>query len=94
MESCDITALAAPRPVQIQHGRQDHVMCPGADPARLQLEWNTGVMPPEEFEAAVSEAQCAYRIARAPESFAVHFHGGGHAVDNAAAERWLSQALA
>jgi len=69
-------------------------MCPGADPAKLQLEWNTGVMPPEEFEAAVSEAGRAYRVAGAPEHFAVHFHEGGHAVDNAAATAWLSQVLA
>ena len=94
VEPCDLAALAAPRPVQIQHGRQDHVMCPGADPAKLQLEWNTGVMPPEEFEAAVNEAQRAYRIAGTPGGFAVHFHEGGHAVDNAAATAWLSQVLA
>lgn len=93
VEPCDLAALAAPRPVQIQHGRQDQVMFPGADPAKLQLEWNTGVMPPEEFEAAVREVERAYRVAGAPGRFAVHFHKGGHAVDNAAAAEWLSQAL-
>ena len=35
IEQCDWAALAAPKPVQFQHGRQDACYCPGADPELL-----------------------------------------------------------
>lgn len=93
LEHADLAALAAPKAVQIQHGRQDHVMCPGADPAKLDLHWNTGVMPPQEFEHAIEEVRRAYRLAGVPNRCAIHFHPQGHAVDNQAALTWISAAL-
>lgn len=93
IDFCDIVALASPRPFQIQHGRQDCPFCPGADPSGLNLEWNTGAMPTNEFEAAVSEVRRVYRMAGVPERVAVRIHEGGHAVDNQAAYRWISKGL-
>jgi len=93
IDFCDIVALACPRPFQIQHGRQDFPFCPGADPSGLNLEWNTGVMPTNEFRAAMNEVRRVYRVAGAPEGVAVRIHEGGHAVDNQAAYRWTSKGL-
>lgn len=93
LEQCDLVALAAPKALQIQHGQQDHCFYPGADPAHLQLDWNTGVMPPEEFAVAVAEAKRAYKIAGAMERLALHIHPGAHAVDKPAALAWLSKAM-
>jgi hypothetical protein len=90
LEPADLAALVAPRRLQGQHGREDHVMCPGADPSRLDPCWNTGVMSPEEFAVAVREVQRAYQRVHAPERFAVHIHPGGHAVDHAAAHEWIA----
>lgn len=93
MEQCDIAAMIAPRPCQVQLGREDHVMYPGADPAKLQLEWNTGTMPVAEFDTAADECRRAYRLAGAAEAFDVHLHPGAHEVDNAAAYAWITAAL-
>jgi dienelactone hydrolase len=94
VDFCDIAAVAAPKPLQVQHGRKDHPFCPGADPAGLHPEWNTGVMPTEEFEMAVAEVRRAYGMDQAAGRFAVHFHEKGHAVDNATAFAWISHGLA
>ncbi|MBI4027417.1 MAG: acetylxylan esterase [Verrucomicrobia bacterium] len=93
IEQCDVAALAVPKTMQIQHGKQDHCFCPGADPSHLKLDWNTGVMPPEEFDAAVEEVKRAYKIAGATDRFSTHIHPGGHAVDNVAALEWISKAV-
>lgn len=91
IEQSDIVALAAPVFCQVQHGQQDHCLYPGADPAKLKLDWNTGVMPPEEFAAAVDEVKRAYKLLGATDRFSVHIHPGGHAVDNAAALAWIAK---
>ena len=93
LEQCDLAALAAPKPVQIQHGREDHVMVPGGDPSKINLAWNTGVLDPAEFEAAMDEVRRTYRLCGAEGRITVHYHPGGHAVDNAAALAWISQYL-
>ena len=90
-EECDWAALAAPKRVQYQHGRQDACMCPAADPALLNLKWNTGVMPTAEFDALFAEVQRAWRVSGNPTGVEAHFHGGKHAVNNAEAFAWLSQ---
>lgn len=91
LEQCDWAALAAPKSVQFQHGRQDAAFCPGADPAKLDLNWNTGVMPAAEYDIAFSEAQRAWRLVRAPDSVATLIHDGPHSVNNAAAFAWLEK---
>lgn len=90
LEQCDWAALAAPRPVQFQHGRQDGVYYPGADPALLKPAWNTGVMPKDEFAAVFAEVARAYRVAGAAEQVHLHLHEDGHRVDGAAAYRFLN----
>jgi len=85
LEPCDWAALAAPKPVQFQHGRQDASFCPGAAPALLQPAWNTAVMPEAEFAAAFAEVERAWRLAGAEEAVALHTHAQGHRVDAAAA---------
>jgi dienelactone hydrolase len=91
LEQCDWAALAAPKPVQFQQGRQDAAFCPGADEKRLDLKWNTGILPPAEYEAAFAEVVRAYRLAGSPELVETRFHAGPHQVDNAAAFDWLSK---
>lgn len=91
LEQCDWAALAAPKPVQFQHGRKDPAFCPGADPALLDLQWNTGVMPENEYAAAFREVERAYSLAGAPGAVTTHFHTGAHQVDNAAAFAWLTR---
>lgn len=59
LEPCDWAALAAPKPVQFQHGRQDACFCPSADPKKLDLKWNTGVMPAAEYDAMFAEVKRA-----------------------------------
>lgn len=93
LEQCDWAALAAPKPVQFQHGRKDACFFPGADPALLNLEWNTGVMPPAEFDAHFGEIARAYRLAGAEGALALHLHGEGHRVDAPAAFAFLEAAL-
>ncbi|OGV63713.1 MAG: hypothetical protein A3K19_17120 [Lentisphaerae bacterium RIFOXYB12_FULL_65_16] len=91
LEQCDWAALAAPKPVQFQHGRQDNALCPGADPAKLDLKWNIGVMPPEEYATTFDEVRRAWRLTGAPDGTETHFHDGPHSVNNPAAFEWLSQ---
>jgi len=93
IEQCDWAALAAPKPVQFQHGRKDASFCPGADPALLDLKWNTAVLPATEYEAAFAEVRRAYRLAGAPDDTDTRFHDGPHCVDSAAAFEWLSKKL-
>lgn len=93
IEQCDILAIALPKFVQIQHGQQDHCFYPGADPAQLKLDWNTGVMPLEEFDAAVKEVKRAYKIAGVTDRFSMHIHPRGHAVDNVRAREWIAKAF-
>ena len=93
LELCDWAALAAPKPVQFQHGRQDACFCPGADPENLDLKWNTGVMPAAEYDGIFAEVRRAYALSGKPDSAITSIHDAGHRVDNEAAFRWLSMAL-
>ena len=90
LEQCDWAALAVPKPVQFQHGRKDAMFCPGADPALLQTEWSTAVMPKEEFDAAYNEVKRAYRLAGAVQQVQLHIHNDVHKVDNEAAYLFLN----
>jgi len=89
LEQCDWAALAAPKPVQFQHGRQDS-SSPGADEKLLDLNWNTGVMPAAEFDLILGEVRRAYRLFDCPQSSEYILHSGAHQVDNEAAYRWLN----
>ena len=89
IEQCDWAALAAPKPVQFQHGRLD-ASGPGADEKLLNLNWNTGVMPAAEFDIVFAEVRRAYRISNRLQSTEYAQHGGAHKVDNEAAYRWLN----
>ena len=89
IEQCDWAALAAPKPVQFQHGRRDAMYCPGADLALLDLEWMTAVMPEEEFSRVFTEVERAYRLAAAAGKVKLHIHGEGHRVNNPAALGFL-----
>lgn len=93
LEQCDWAALAAPKPVQFQHGRQDDTFCPGADPQRLKPAWNTAVMPPSEFMDAFAEVERAWRLANSPDLLQLHIHPDGHRVDHAAALTFLNNTL-
>ena len=90
IEQCDWAALAAPKPVQFQHGRQDACYCPGADPELLNTEWNTSVMPEKEFEGIFTEVKRAYQLTGEPENVKLYIHNEGHRVNNEAAYRFLS----
>jgi hypothetical protein len=89
IEQCDWAALAAPKPVSFQHGRLDASYCPGADPALLDIEWNTSIMPEQEFEAIFNEVKKAYQLTGEPENVELHFHEDGHRVDNETAYGFL-----
>ena len=89
-EQCDWAALAAPKRVQFQHGRQDAALCPGADEARLDLKWNTGVMPQAEYDALFSEVRRAYRVLGSEHAVATSIHDGQHKVDSERAFDWLA----
>ncbi len=91
IEPCDWAALAAPKPVQFQHGRKDAAMCPGASESLLDLRWNTGVLPVEEYEAAFAEVRRIYRLMGKPDAVETRFHEGPHKVDNAGACEWLTR---
>lgn len=93
LEQCDWAALAAPKPVQYQHGRLDAALCPGSDERSLKLDWNTGVMPMAEYETTFAELRRAYKAAGMPECVETRFHEGGHKVDNQAAFAWLNRWL-
>jgi len=90
-EQSDWAALAVPKPVQFQHGKQDAALAPGANESLLKLDWNTGVMPNEEYEALFAELDRAYRLWGRPANTMTHFHAGGHQVDNESAFRWLNR---
>ena len=91
LEQCDWAALAAPTPVQFQHGRRDAAFCPGADASFLIPGWNTAVMPEAEFAAVLAEVERAYCLAGTAEDIQVHYHNGGHGVDSAAAFAFLER---
>ena len=93
LEGCDWAALSAPKAVQYQHGRLDPAFCPGADPKLLDLQWNTGVMPLDEWEMVTSEVKRAYAVSGQADELAFHIHAGKHSVDNEAAYAWLSRWL-
>ena len=90
IEQCDWAALAAPKPVLFQHGRQDASYCPGANPALLDTEWNTSVMPEKEFAAIFNEVRKAYRLTGEPENVKLYIHNEGHRVNNEAAYSFLT----
>ncbi|MFO7668717.1 MAG: hypothetical protein R6W31_03575 [Bacteroidales bacterium] len=90
MEQCDWAALAAPKPVQFQHGLQDAAFCPGADESLLDLKWNTGVLPREEYDAMFAEISRAYGMYEKSEQVTTFYHQGPHSVNNEAAYRWLT----
>lgn len=91
MEQCDWAALAAPKPVLFQHGLQDASFCPGADETLLDLNWNTGIMPQEEYDALFSEVTRAYKLLGKEGKVKTIYHDGPHAVDNQAAFEWLNR---
>ena len=91
IEQCDWAALAAPTPVQFQHGRQDACFCPDGFESCLNLEWNTGLLPAAEFETLFDEVRRAWRTAGHPSNVNLHIHGGRHSVDSAAALAWLER---
>jgi len=91
LEQCDWAALAAPKPVQFQHGRRDACYCPGADPALLDVVWNTAVMPEDEFAAVFAEVERAYQLAGVAGNVKRYLHGEGHRVDNLAAWEFLER---
>lgn len=93
LEQCDWAALAVPKPVQFQHGRQDAAFCPGADASLLNLAWNTGTMPTEEYAAAFAEVMRAYSLAGREADAITVYHEAEHRIDNEAAFQWLSQRL-
>ena len=93
LEQCDWAALAAPKPVQFQHGRQDAAFCPDADPERLDLQWNTGVMPQAEYDMMFAEVKRAYGLAGNADATETWIHDGPHKVDNEAAFKWLNRWL-
>ncbi len=90
LEPCDWAALAAPKPVQFQHGHKDAAFCPGADSAGLQPGWNTAVLPEAEFEMLFSEVRRTWRLAGAAEAVKLHIHTEGHRIDAAAALTFLN----
>ena len=93
LEQCDWAALAAPKPVQFQHGHKDWCLGPGADPTDLKLEWTAGVMPMAEFMTIFDEVKRAYRLAGSPNAVGLSLHQAEHRVNNEAAFRWLNEAL-
>jgi dienelactone hydrolase len=93
MEQCDWSALASPKPVQFQHGLQDPSFCPGADEQLLDLKWNTGIMPMEEYEAMFAEISRAYSIYEKRELVSTVYHDGPHRINNEKAFDWLMKVL-
>ena len=93
LDQADWLALAAPRPVQLQHGRRDVCFAPDADPARLDPAWNRAVMPGAEFAAEVARARLAWAANGRDAALVYHEHDGAHGVDEPAAVAWLEVAL-
>ena len=94
LDHADWLALAAPRPVQLQHGQQDASFAPDADPARLDPRWNRAVMPRAEFDDEVSRARLSWMANGQGKLLDYHEHDGTHGVDEPAAVAWLESALA
>jgi dienelactone hydrolase len=98
LDMADWAALAAPKPVQYQHGRQDPWLGPRAtvdfkvDAAYLASQ--RGFYPLAEHEILFSEILRAYNVFGAAEKVTMHIHTGGHAVDGPAAMAWFNQWLA
>ena len=90
---CDWAALAAPTWVQFQHGRKDDAFCPDADASLLRLQYNTGIMPQEEYDALFAEVERAWRVAGAPERVETYYHPDVHKVDNERAFKFISAGL-
>ena len=93
LEQCDWAALAAPKPVMFQHGKQDAAFCPGADETHLDLAWNTGILPQPEYDAMFAEVARVWTLAGKPAQVETRIHSGPHSVDNATAWKWLNDAL-
>ena len=93
MEQCDWAALASPKPVQFQHGLQDASFCPGADEQLLDLKWNTGIIPPGEYEAMFAEISRAYGIYENIGHVSTIYHDGPHSINNEKAFDWLMHVL-
>ena len=93
LEQCDWAALAAPKPVQFQHGRKDACFCPYADEKLLDMMWNTGLMPVAEFDTMFAEVKRAYGLAGKSDAVEIIIHDGPHKVDNQAAYEWLNGVL-
>jgi dienelactone hydrolase len=93
IEQCDWAALAAPKPVQFQHGRQDATFCPGADPGLLNTAWNTSVMPEKEFVPMFKEVKRAYQLTSDTGQVKLFIHNWAHRVDNEAAYKFLISAI-
>ena len=90
LEQCDWAALAAPKPVQYQHGRKDAFYCPGADAKLLDPAWSTGVMPTAEYELMFAEVKRAYALVGNSANVVTQFHDANHKIDNEAAFQWLN----
>jgi dienelactone hydrolase len=91
LEPCDWAALAAPKPVLFQHGRQDAAFCPGADAALLNLKWNKGVLPMNEFQDMFQELERVWGRLDSLQSVRLKVHDGAHRIDNEAAMKWLNE---
>ena len=91
LNQCDWAALAAPKRVMFQHGRKDGAFCPGADENLLDLKWNTGIMPPAEYDEMFAEVKRAWRLLGQPAAVKTQYHDGRHRVDNEAAWKWLNE---
>lgn len=90
LEQCDWAALAAPKAVLFQHGRKDAAYCPGADEHLLDLKWNTGILPEEEFATMFDEVRRAWQLSGRTDGVSINLHDGAHQVDNESAFQWLS----
>ena len=62
LKQCDWAAKAAPKPVLFQRGRQDSVLCPGADPKIPEFTSNTEVMPLIKYDVAVFRSEPRMRF--------------------------------
>ncbi len=93
LEQCDWAALAAPKPVQFQHGKLDACFCPDAPAEKLNLAWNTSVLPQAEYDSAFGEVQRAYDISGVGDRVETRIHQQAHRVDNVAAFEFMEERL-
>jgi hypothetical protein len=93
LEQCDWAALAAPKPVQYQHGFQDYAFCPGAEDQLLDLSWNSRTMPRAEYDLLFAEVQKAYQLTDHSAAVQTIFHKDEHRISNEMAFEWLSSWL-